>query len=117
MKDIIKGVGLMLCCLIVFQPINVSSSEIVSAKIRLHFNKSFPNLLFIKSDKWQIKISCHTDSNWNYVLPLESSEDKAFYAMLLGASIAGKSLTLRGTGECSAGSINTIEKLNSVFLD
>jgi hypothetical protein len=117
MKHMIRSYGLFFGLLIIFQSTHVHSSELLNAKIRLHFNKNFPNLLFIRSDKWQIKESCHTDQNWNYVLPLKSYEDKAMYAMLLSASIAEKKISLRGTSECSADSINTIEILNSIFLD
>lgn len=87
---------------------------------KLNLNRSLGSKIFIRtsaSPQEQTRIECHTDNNWNFVLPLESDLDKSIYSSLLAALASGKTVTLTGTNGCDESSgYSTIETLKNFTI-
>lgn len=92
-------------CTFFLLPLNVSyaAASLNGVTItNLNINKSLGNLLFIKTNIPPTIVGCHTDSNWNLVLQLDTELDNKIYAGLLTAQASQSSVNLAGTGTCNS---------------
>jgi hypothetical protein len=93
-----------------------NASGIASTKItNLMLDQQYPNQVFIKTSKPRVAGSpdCH-NSSWSYVLRLDNEKAKTMYSMLLAAHMAGKPVSLDGTGSCK--SYQSVEDLRRIEL-
>ncbi|MDK9758601.1 hypothetical protein KIV40_25225 [Vibrio sp. D173a] len=94
-----------------------NASGIASTKITsLMLDQLYPNQVFIKTSKPHVAGSpdCHSNSTWSYVLRLDNEKAKTMYSMLLAAHMAGKPVSLVGTGSCT--SFEIVEDLRRIEL-
>lgn len=93
-----------------------NASGIASTKITsLMLDQQYPNQVFIKTSKPREAGSpdCQ-NSTWSYVLRLDNEKAKTMYSMLLAAHMAGKPVSLDGTGNCT--SYRSVEDLRRIEL-
>lgn len=105
----------------VFIPNIVVSATLSGVQIdKLNLNLGLGSKVFIRtsvSPQEQARIGCHTDNNWNFVLPLENNLDTSIYSSLLAALASGKTVTLVGTNNCNENSgYPTIETLRNFTI-
>ena len=110
-----------LLMLVSFSSISMST-ELTGVSIdELHFNRGLGNKVFIRTSilpQNQGKITCHTDNNWNYVLPLANEVDRSIYATLLAALSSGKLVRIWDSNSCDSSSgYSTIESLHAVSVN
>lgn len=67
----------------------------------ININKGLGAHLFIRTSAAPVQNGCHTDPNWNYVLPLNDDLSKHIFSILLAAQTSKAKVTLTGTGTCS----------------
>lgn len=79
---------------------------------RVNINKPLGNLVFIRTSQPPTPSGCHTDTNWNFVMPYDSELDKAMYSMLLSAMASNMTVELHGSGSCSVPSIETLVNIH-----
>lgn len=84
------------------------------------YDKNIPDAIFIRTSKdplTQTRVSCHTDTNWNYVLRLSPSTpiDEKMYTALLAAQASKQNITLVGSGLCNA-SYGVVESLHIMYV-
>lgn len=78
----------------------------------LNIEKPLGELVFMSTSVSPTPHGCHTDVNWNFTLPLNTSLDRQIYASLLAAMLSGKKVDIEGTSTCS--SFATIESVKRV---
>ncbi|MCR9577116.1 hypothetical protein NB501_16815 [Vibrio alginolyticus] len=109
----------MILVVLLFTTHASNAGEIIDTKITsLMFDKQYSHQVYIKTSKQHdsgSKADCQ-NSVWSFVLKLDSEQAKSMYSMLLAAHMAGKSVTLAGTGRCDAHRSHTIEDLRRVEL-
>lgn len=117
MKTIQRGLLIALLILPFFYVVKAhAGSNISNVTIeKLHINKSIGEVLFIVTSSDQSKVGCHTDNNWNYVMPLTSELDKTLYSALLAAYVSQSKVQIIGTGECGSAFAN-IESLDKFYI-
>ncbi len=82
------------------------------------YDKGIPDVVFIKTSmlpSTQTRISCHTDTNWNYVLRLSIPLEEKMYAALLAAQASRQNVILFGSGLCNS-SYPLIESLQTMYV-
>lgn len=113
MKKILLTLGLMLATVNAFANTTI---ENVTIKL-IGYDKNIPDAILIKTDKpasQQTRISCHTDTNWNFLLKMSTPLEDKMYAALLSAQASKQNLTLVGSGVCDA-SYSAIESLHIIY--
>lgn len=78
----------------------------------LNLDKGAGEAVFISTTVPTTVRGCHTDLNWNFVLPLSTAFDRAVYASLLSALTTGKPVDIEGTNDCAF--FATIESVKRV---
>lgn len=78
----------------------------------LNIEKPLGELAFVSTSAAPTPHGCHTDVNWNFVLPVSTSLDRQIYASLLAAMLSGKKVDIEGASTCS--SFTTIESIKRV---
>ena len=85
---------------------------------RLGYDKNFPTALFIRTSTAPATVarpSCHSDTNWNYVLKIETPLEERMYSALLAAHNTKQKLSLVGAGNCSP--YPAVEGLNVIYTN
>ena len=100
--------------LIGFFSADASSDSIIDTEITaMMFDKSYGDQVLIKTkDAHPGDLDCF-GSSWSFVLPLTANSiDDKYYAMLLAAQTAGRTVTLTGYGHCNDHSgIETLRRI------
>ncbi len=94
-----------------------ASSSVTGTITELHIGKNYGNFVFIKVDASNTNpySSCHSNTHWNYTLPLTSELDKQMYAALLVAYSSGRPTRLEGLNACNE--FSGVESLKTVRLE
>lgn len=82
---------------------------------KLAINKDIGSLVFVYTDAAKDSTpACHANSNWRYVLSLNSELDRNLFSMLLAAKASGAKVRLVGSSSCDV--FSSIESLRYVEL-
>lgn len=77
------------------------SATVMNTEIsKIMIDRGHGNLVFVKAEGSKANPSCHANSAWSFVMPLETDNDKAMYSALLSAKVSGKKVTLIGSDSC-----------------
>ena len=69
---------------------------------QLAANRSNPNIVFVSMNPQPSPpVACSTNGHWTYVMPMATDLDKKIFAMLEAAQLAGRTVTITGTGDCA----------------
>lgn len=95
-----KKITLLFISLFSFQAIaaEVPSSTIENLMLdRHHHGKAFIKL----RDRQGTPISCHTNTNWEFIMDITDEQGKAMYAMLLALKASQQPARFYGDSNCS----------------
>ena len=98
MKKVILAV---LLALLIYIPQSMAQSLNGVMISSLNIDRPLGELLFISTNVTPTPHGCHSDGNWNFVLPIATNIDKQIHASLLAAMMSGKKVDIEGSGECS----------------
>ncbi|MCW8930255.1 MAG: hypothetical protein OQL19_08475 [Gammaproteobacteria bacterium] len=83
--------------------------------MKLHKGLGAPNVVFlVLENDPSNKISCSTNSVYDYAFDVSTDDGKAFLGMALTAYTTGKQVSLGGRGSCSL--YSSTEDINSLRL-
>lgn len=102
-----------LAVILLFASFEVSAGQLSLSKItKTSISKLKGNYLVIQLDKSvgeQGQESCHSNTAWNFALPLDNPVDDKLFSMVLAAQASGKLVNITGSKSCeAAGNIETM---------
>ncbi len=112
-----KSLIVILCLATGMAPAGLYAETINNAKVtNLMVDKNLGDILFINLDKAHTlnTPTCHTNTSWEFALPLTSSTDEKIHSMLLTAYATGAQVSFIGTGDCAVHS--NLETLRRIEL-
>lgn len=101
------------CCGILLITNAFAGSYLDGTRIsQIAINKTIGDYIFIRIASAPIGIpSCSNHGYWHYTLPMVSAADKAIYAALVAAMMAGSTVNVGGLGNCNQ--FASVESLES----
>jgi hypothetical protein len=81
---------------------SASATTTTGTIVQIAANRSNANIVFVHMNPQPTPpVACSTNGNWSYVIPMTTDLDKKIFAMLEAAQLAGRTVTITGTGDCA----------------
>ncbi len=94
----------------------VQASTTTGTIAQMAINRQTANMVFVRMNPQPTPAeACASTTAWSYVFPMTTDQDKKLFAMLEGAQLAGRTITIYGTGACA--DYGSIESGNIVVVN
>ena len=106
---------IFLVALILLSDAALATTENNVTIVYLNINRD-AGQVYIRTSEAPVASGCHTDTNWNYTFLFDHEYDKAVYATLLAAKMAGKSVLITGYDACPSHGYQQVEEVRWVTI-